>query len=202
MQQGHLIMVTGGSRSGKSRLAEELANNAGGEVVYLATAIVNDAEMAARVKKHQERRPADWRTVEVPYSVTEAIAKEGQQATTLLMDSLGAWLSNLLSQENGYENWDKSEAVMATIMNKVREMVRVAADVKAQVIIVTEEIGMGMVPLSPLGRVFCDLLGLANQVLASQADQVYLVVAGLPLALKGKRTTPGHSSGPLGYLQF
>lgn len=193
MQQGQLIMVTGGACSGKSRLAEELAIASEREVVYLATAAVDDAEMAARVRRHQERRPASWRTVEVPLEVAEVIASEGQQAVTLLLDSLGAWLSNLLSLEGGYENWDNSEAVIAAVMVKVGEIIKAAAEASANVIIVTEETGLGLVPVSPLGRVFRDLLGLANQALASRAHQVYLVVAGLPLVLKdnGAAARPG-----------
>lgn len=178
-------MVTGGARSGKSRLAEELAAACDQEVVYLATATVSDAEMAARVARHQQRRPASWRTVEVPLALTEAITREGQQTGTLLLDSLGVWVSNLLNLSfNGEENWDESEAVMEEIIIKVRQMFKAARETRARVIIVTEETGLGVVPAFPLGRVFRDLLGLVNEELARQADKVYLVVAGLPLILK------------------
>jgi len=188
LQYGQLIMVTGGARSGKSRLAEELAATSGRDVVYLATATINDIEMAARVARHQQRRPATWRTVEVPLAVAEAVAREGQQADTLLLDSLGVWLSNLLNLDaDGFDNWEKSEVIIETIMVKIRELVKAAREVKARVIIVTEEVGLGLVPFSPLGRVFRDLLGLANEEVARQSNKVYLVVAGLPLVLKNDR---------------
>ncbi|CEP68695.1 Cobinamide kinase/cobinamide phosphate guanyltransferase [Moorella glycerini] len=186
MGYGSLIMVTGGARSGKSRLAEELAVAGSEKVVYLATATVGDAEMAARVDMHRRRRPADWQTVEAPLAVTEAVAREGQRAGTILLDSLGMWISNLLSQETteAEDSWEKNTAAIEAIMVKVRELAVVARQVPARVIIVTEEVGMGLIPPYPLGRVFRDLLGLANQEIARQADQVYLVVAGLPLVLK------------------
>ncbi|WP_406678492.1 bifunctional adenosylcobinamide kinase/adenosylcobinamide-phosphate guanylyltransferase [Moorella sp. ACPs] len=189
MGYGSLIMVTGGARSGKSRLAEELAAAGGEKVVYLATAVVGDAEMAARVEMHRRRRPAAWLTVEAPLAVTEAVAREGRRAGTILLDSLGMWLSNLLSQEaaGAGDSWEKSTAVVEAIMVKVRELAAVARQVPARVIIVTEEAGMGLIPPYPLGRVFRDLLGLANQEIARRADQVYLVVAGLPLVLKDNK---------------
>ncbi|KYH31085.1 bifunctional adenosylcobinamide kinase/adenosylcobinamide-phosphate guanylyltransferase [Neomoorella mulderi] len=187
MGYGSLIMVTGGARSGKSRLAEELAAAGSAKVVYLATATVGDAEMAARVDMHRRRRPADWQTVEAPLAVTEAVAREGQRGgTTIILDSLGMWISNLLSQETteAEDSWEKNTAAIEAIMVKIRELAAVARQVPARVIIVTEEVGMGLIPPYPLGRVFRDLLGLANQEIARQADQVYLVVAGLPLVLK------------------
>ncbi|GEA15291.1 MAG: adenosylcobinamide kinase / adenosylcobinamide-phosphate guanylyltransferase [Moorella sp. (in: firmicutes)] len=189
MGYGSLIMVTGGARSGKSRLAEELAAAGGEKVVYLATATVDDAEMAARVDMHRRRRPAAWLTVEAPLAVTEAVAREGRRAGTILLDSLGMWLSNLLSQEaaGAGDSWEKSTAAVEAIMVKVRELAAVARQVPARVIIVTEEAGMGLIPPYPLGRVFRDLLGLANQEIARRADQVYLVVAGLPLVLKDNK---------------
>ncbi|QGP93451.1 Bifunctional adenosylcobalamin biosynthesis protein CobU [Neomoorella glycerini] len=189
MGYGSLIMVTGGARSGKSRLAEELAAAGGAKVVYLATATVGDAEMAARVDMHRRRRPAGWQTVEVPLAVTEAVAREGQRAGTIILDSLGMWISNLLSQETieAEDSWEKNIAAIEAIMVKVRELAVVAWQVPARVIIVTEEVGMGLIPPYPLGRVFRDLLGLANQEIASRADRVYLVVAGLPLVLKDNK---------------
>ncbi|WP_338834844.1 Bifunctional adenosylcobalamin biosynthesis protein CobU [Moorella humiferrea] len=187
MERGPLIMVTGGARSGKSRLAEELAAAGGGRVVYLATAVIGDDEMAARVAAHRRRRPPGWLTVEAPLAVIEALAREGKRADTILLDSMGMWLNNLLGglqqgeASDGDEDYD---AVIENIMNLVRNLVVTAWEVPARVIIVTEETGLGLVPPYPLGRLFRDLLGLANQEIASRADRVYLVMAGLPLILK------------------
>ncbi|WP_258360463.1 bifunctional adenosylcobinamide kinase/adenosylcobinamide-phosphate guanylyltransferase [Moorella sulfitireducens (nom. illeg.)] len=194
MERGPLIMVTGGARSGKSRLAEELAAAGGGQVVYLATATVGDAEMAARVAAHRCRRPPEWLTVEAPLDVPKALAREGRRVDTILLDSLGMWLSNLLSRETGGagDGGEMSTAVVEGFMARVRELAAVAREVPARVIIVTEEAGMGLVPPYALGRVFRDLLGLANQEIARRADRVYLVVAGLPLVLKD--LLPGETS--------
>ncbi|MGI9860320.1 bifunctional adenosylcobinamide kinase/adenosylcobinamide-phosphate guanylyltransferase [Moorella naiadis] len=196
-ERGPLIMITGGSRSGKSSLAEELAGRAGGEVVYLATATVDDAEMAARVARHRRRRPACWRTVEVPLEVAAAIEQEGARAVTLLMDSLGMWLTNLLGSYDGEGagSQDEQEKIIAGIMAKVQELAVAARQARARVIIVTDEVGLGLVPPYPLGRLFRDLLGLANQELARQADTVYLVVAGLPVVLKGEDLSPSFPHG-------
>ncbi|BCV21175.1 bifunctional adenosylcobinamide kinase/adenosylcobinamide-phosphate guanylyltransferase [Moorella sp. Hama-1] len=187
-ERGPLIMITGGNRSGKSSLAEEMAARARGEVIYLATATVSDAEMAARVARHRRRRPASWRTVEAPLEVTAVVKREGQEATTLLVDSLGMWLTNLLGNYDGEEagSQEQQEKIIEGIMVKVRELAAAAREARARVIVVTDEVGLGLVPPYPLGRLFRDLLGLANQELARQADAVYLVVAGLPVVLKDK----------------
>ena len=187
-ERGPLIMITGGNRSGKSNLAEDLALRAGGEVVYLATATVNDAEMAARVERHRRRRPASWRTVEVPLEVIAAVKQEGHEAATLLLDSMGMWLANLLGNydDAGGGSREQGEKIIESIMVKVRDLAAAARQVRARVIVVTDEVGLGLVPPYPLGRLFRDLLGLANQELARQADAVYLVVAGLPVVLKDK----------------
>ncbi|MEW8958479.1 Bifunctional adenosylcobalamin biosynthesis protein CobU [Moorella humiferrea] len=187
MERGPLIMVTGGARSGKSRLAEELAAAGGGRVVYLATAVIGDDEMAARVAAHRRRRPPGWLTVEAPLAVTEALAREGKRADTILLDSMGMWINNLLGglqQGGASDGGEDHDVVIENIMNLVRKLVVTAWEVPARVIIVTEETGLGLVPPYPLGRLFRDLLGLANQEIASRADRVYLVMAGLPLILK------------------
>lgn len=187
MERGPLIMVTGGAKSGKSRLAEELAAAGGGRVVYLATAVIGDEEMAVRVAAHRRRRPPGWLTVEAPLAVTEALAREGERADTILLDSIGMWLNNLLGglqQGRALDEREDQDVVIENIMNLVRNLVATAWEVPARVIIVTEETGLGLVPPYPLGRLFRDLLGLANQEIASRADRVYLVMAGLPLILK------------------
>lgn len=185
MKPAGLVVVTGGTRSGKSGLAEEMAAAGGDKVVYLATAYPHDPEMTLRVKKHRDRRPASWRTCEAPLKVRQALVEESGQAEVILLDSMGMWISNLLSEMTRQEeDWQKCEEVMEAVMVEVREMIRVARDVKAQVIIVTEEVGMGLVPVYPVGRVFCDLLGQANEEAARFADKVYFVVAGIPMLLK------------------
>ncbi|MDK2820529.1 MAG: adenosylcobinamide kinase / adenosylcobinamide-phosphate guanylyltransferase [Clostridia bacterium] len=186
MERGSLILVLGGARSGKSALAEKLAASSN-DVVYVATAYVKDEEMVKRVEKHQSRRPSGWRTVEAPIDLVDTVATEGSKADTLLIDSLGMWLSNLLEHHlSGKElNYDENELMMEKILLKVKELALMANKVKSRVILVTDEVGMGLIPPYPLGRMYRDLLGSANQEMARFADNVYFVVAGLPITLKG-----------------
>ncbi|SMB97306.1 adenosylcobinamide kinase /adenosylcobinamide-phosphate guanylyltransferase [Thermanaeromonas toyohensis ToBE] len=174
-EKGKLVLVTGGASSGKSRFAEELAARLAQEVVYIATARITDEEMARRVGKHKARRPASWRTVEEPWDLKRALQEWGQASRTILVDCLGTYVTNLLV-DKGMEE----EEVSLTL----QDFARLAWASPADVIIVSNEVGWGVVPSYPLGRVFRDLLGAANQEIACLADEVYLVVSGLPLEIK------------------
>lgn len=175
MQRGRLVLVTGGVRSGKSRFAEELAIKTAQEVIYVATARITDEEMARRVAKHKSRRPDYWRTVEEPWDLKRALQEWGQAGRTILVDCLGTYVTNLLVEKGIKEE----EANLA-----LKDFARVAWSSPADVIIVSNEVGWGVVPSYPLGRIFRDLLGSANQEIASLADEVYLVVCGLPVEIK------------------
>lgn len=175
MERGRLVLVTGGARSGKSRFAEELAGKLAQEVIYIATAQITDEEMARRVAKHKARRPASWRTVEEPWDLKRALQEWGQAGRTILVDCLGTYVTNLLVEKGIKEE----EASLA-----LQDLARLAWASPADVIIVSNEVGWGVVPSYPLGRIFRDLLGSANQEIASLADEVYLVVCGLPLEIK------------------
>jgi len=175
LDRSRLVLVTGGVRSGKSRFAEELAASWGGEVVYVATARVTDEEMAARVARHKARRPERWITVEEPLALVEAIAEWGKRGRVLLVDCLAVYVGNLLVEEGLGE-----EEVVA----RLREVALRAQESPADVIVVSNEVGLGVVPPYPVGRLYRDLLGLANQEVANRADAVYLVVCGLPVEIK------------------
>jgi adenosylcobinamide kinase / adenosylcobinamide-phosphate guanylyltransferase len=167
-----LTLVLGGARSGKSRYAESLIMAQPPPWTYVATAQAGDEEMAERIKLHRQRRAAAWRTVEAPRDLGAALAACG--TTPVLVDCLTLWLSNLMLA---------GADVAAEIDRLQRSLTGAAAP--APVVVVANEVGQGIVPDNPLGRRFRDWQGLLNQRVAAGADRVVLMVAGLPLLVKG-----------------
>lgn len=166
------IFVLGGARSGKSSFAERLAVECGEPVLYVATATATDAEMAERIARHRAQRPSTWRTLEAPTGIARRLASDAGAVGTLVVEDLTLLLSNLMaSKPEGAENHaiGEVEAVLA---------------LDAHVIMVSNEVGMGIVPEYALGRHFRDALGRVNQATAAACGEVYLLVAGLPLRLK------------------
>ncbi|OAT86769.1 bifunctional adenosylcobinamide kinase/adenosylcobinamide-phosphate guanylyltransferase [Desulfotomaculum copahuensis] len=183
-----LILVLGGARSGKSGFAEELAGRAGPRVVYVATATVGDQEMARRVAHHRARRPAAWQTVEESFRPEEVVRVFSRAADAVLVDCLTMWITNLLL----HDPERPVEETEALILERVRALADAAGPAPARVILVSNEVGLGLVPDNPLGRNYRDIAGRVNQYLARRADQVYLVVAGLPVEIKSlSRTVAG-----------
>jgi adenosylcobinamide kinase / adenosylcobinamide-phosphate guanylyltransferase len=171
-----LTLVIGGVRSGKSRLAEQLAATSP-PVTYVATALANDAEMAERIAAHQRRRPADWNTVEEPWDVVHAVSTQ-PSAGSVLLECLPLWLTNLLLGLPGHPAKTEAE-----ILEEVDALIRVAEG-RGGMIVVSNEVGWGVMPANDLARRFGDLLGVANQRLAAHANEVYACLAGLSLRLK------------------
>jgi adenosylcobinamide kinase / adenosylcobinamide-phosphate guanylyltransferase len=165
-----LTLVLGGARSGKSRYAESLIAALPPPWSYMATAEAGDAEMAARIDAHRARRGPDWRTIEVPRELTAAL--KSCRTMPVLVDCLTLWLSNLL-------------LAGADIDAEIAQLEDALAALRAPAVLVANEVGSGIVPDHPLGRRFRDLQGLLNQRIAARAERVVLVVAGIPLALKG-----------------
>ena len=179
---GKLILVLGGARSGKSRFAQKLAGEIGGEdVLYVATAQAGDGEMEQRIQQHRRERPASWDTVEAPRHVGRAIQSQPRQPAVRLLDCLTLLVSNLLIE---FEDPFGPEAE-AALVDEIDELATTAQQTSGATIIVSNEVGMGLVPAYPLGRAYRDALGKANQTLAAKADKVYFLVAGLPIRLKG-----------------
>ena len=175
---GRLIVVTGGSRSGKSRFAQEMAQRLGGtDVVFIATCQPLDDEMLERVAAHQADRPHEWATLEAPLQLAEAV--RSCDATVALVDCVTLFVTNVLLGHAG-----DHAAAEAAVTSELKRVVEIAADANLTVIAVTNEVGMGLVPEYPLGRAFRDIAGRAGQLLASNADEVYLTVLGLPLRLR------------------
>ena len=172
-----LSLVIGGARSGKSRFAQSLAAR-GARVVYLATARAEDAEMAERIRRHRQDRPAHWITVEEPIGIGAAGERCAGSCDMLLLDCLTLWLSNFC-----WENRALSEAALESAAQA--EVARLAASAAAlHIVIVTNEVGCGLVPETPLGRRFRDLQGFLNQQVACSADWVYHMVAGIAVTIK------------------
>jgi adenosylcobinamide kinase / adenosylcobinamide-phosphate guanylyltransferase len=165
-----LTFVLGGARSGKSRYAESLITALPSPWIYIATAEAGDEEMAARIKSHRERRGARWRTVEAPQDLARALAACGE--APVLVDCLTLWLSNLMLAE-------------ANIEEDTAQLEETLAAANGPMVLVANEVGSGIVPSYPLGRRFRDLQGLLNQRIAARAERVILMVAGLPLVVKG-----------------
>ncbi len=167
-----MTLVLGGARSGKSAHAERLALRAGGEPVYIATAEAHDDEMAERIARHRaDRKGRGWTTVEEPLDLAGAIGREARPGRSLLVDCLTLWLSNIMLA--GRDPSDEQAALVTAL-----------GGAAAPVVLVSNEVGLGLVPETPLGRAFRDAQGRLNQAIAARADRVVFVAAGLPLILK------------------
>lgn len=178
-------LVIGGARSGKSAHAEALAAASGKRVVYIATAQPGDTEMAARIAHHQERRKAGWLTVEEPIALAAAIARHSRQDTLVLVDCLTVWLSNLLFAEEMDFPDIGPIAAPACVERECKDFLQALQRAAGDVIVVSNEVGQGIVPQSAVGRWFVDEAGRLNQAVAARCDHAIFVVAGLPLVLKG-----------------
>ena len=169
-----LTVLTGGVRSGKSAAASAAAAASGAAVVFVATAEPGDDDMAGRIERHRAERPAQWTTREAPRDLAAAVASVGPDAT-LIIDCLGLWVTNRMLE-------DPSPAA-AELVEEAASLARELAARPGQALVVTNEVGSGVVPPTPLGRDFRDVLGLVNQAVVRVADDAYLVVAGRLLPL-------------------
>lgn len=184
--EGQLILVLGGARSGKSSFAERLAARSERSVAYIATASAGDEEMGERIRHHRAARPASWLTIEEPLDLAQSIRQAAASADVLLLDCLALWLSNWLLRDgepvNEQFDADTERDALAAIAALLAEFARL--DSSKTLIVVSNEVGMGIVPAYALGRFYRDLLGRVNQRVAATADRVYLMVAGLGIDIK------------------
>jgi adenosylcobinamide kinase/adenosylcobinamide-phosphate guanylyltransferase len=185
---GKITFITGGARSGKSRFAEELLNNED-SVVYVATGIAFDDEMKDRIVKHKSARNAGWKTVEDYKNIDVALKDILKDRKYILIDCLTLMVSNLMILDNEID-WDKAD--IGTIDNLEKEIqaefgkvLKIAEDFSGETIIVSNELGMGVVPPTPLGRYYRDIAGRINQIAADAASDVYFLVSGIPVKIKG-----------------
>lgn len=168
-----IILITGGARSGKSKYAEMRAAQLGRRRLYIATAEAKDEEMTQRIAAHRKRRGEEWITIEEPAELAEALRAQRGQTDCALVDCLTLWLSNLLLHRDGKH-----------AETKVQGLVEILPRLDFHVLLVSNEVGLGIVPDNPLARQFRDLVGWANQQIAAVATEVVLTVAGIPISVK------------------
>ncbi|TWR92727.1 bifunctional adenosylcobinamide kinase/adenosylcobinamide-phosphate guanylyltransferase [Pseudomonas saxonica] len=169
-----LQLILGGARSGKSRLAEKLAAESGFAVTYIATSQPLDGEMNERVRHHRERRPGHWALIEEPLELARVLRESAREDTFILVDCLTLWLTNLLMLESPQRLNAERDALLACL-----------AELPGQIVFVSNETGMGVIPMGELTRRYVDEAGWLHQALAERCQRVVLTVAGLPLTLKG-----------------
>jgi len=178
-----MTFILGGARSGKSRLAQELAAKLGKRVLFVATGEPLDEEMNARIEVHKRSRPSTWKTLETPTNVAKVMRGKIGDAEVVIIDCLTLLVSNLM----GTEDID-AETLEKKVTAELKELVAFMRTTEAHFIIVSNEVGLGLVSPYPAGRVYRDALGMANQMLAKNADEVYLMVAGIAIPLKGEQS--------------
>lgn len=188
MSNGFTLIV-GGARGGKSSYAQEIAARKREGVLFVATARADDEEMRRRIEKHRLSRPDSWRTLETTSGLARRIKEEIRGEKVVLIDCITLLVSNIIAEVSGTGGEQAGEELLHDRVNEeIGALIEYIEGSDARFIIVTNEVGLGLVPANELGRLYRDILGRANQQLARHADEVYLMVCGLPVALK----TPGH----------
>ena len=169
-------LILGGARSGKSAFAEQCALQSGMAVTYIATAEAGDGEMAERIARHRADRPAEWQVVEEPVQLARVLAEHASPQRCLIFDCLTLWLSNLLTDEPiGEKRFATERAALLELLPQL----------PGRILLVSNEVGLGIIPLGAMTRRFCDESGRLHQALAAACDRVTFVTAGLPMTLKG-----------------
>lgn len=190
---GKLTLILGGARSGKSTFAEQRARELGGDnVLYVATSETKDEEMHQRVEKHRADRPSAWGTLEAPRNIAQALRQEGSAAHVILLDCVTFLVANHLLDAAGPEGDPFAEPsadpfdvkIEADVVAEVEALVAYVQEMDVEMLAVSNEVGLGVVPPYELGRAYRDILGRANQILARHADEVFLLVAGIPMKVK------------------
>lgn len=179
------ILITGGARSGKSHFAYELATKPGELVLFVATAEAGDEEMKRRIEEHKRERPEGWSTVEVTTHIGGHIKRKIGRARVVIVDCITLLINNIFN-EYSYQTDEQidASALEGEVESEINELVECIDQVAASFIIVTNEVGLGLVPANKISRLYRDLLGRANQILAERADEVYFMVAGFPVRIK------------------
>ncbi|EFO1261894.1 bifunctional adenosylcobinamide kinase/adenosylcobinamide-phosphate guanylyltransferase [Escherichia albertii] len=182
-----MILVTGGARSGKSAHVEQLALSQCEHVLYIATSVITDDEMAQRVKKHRAQRPAHWRTWEGYRDIGDVIRHHVQPGEGVVLECITTMLANLLYEASGGASPDTLDftALEAVLQQQVDELITACQQSSAPIFVVTNELGMSITPENRLARHFVDISGRANQKLAQAAQEVWLVVSGIGVKIKG-----------------
>lgn len=180
-----VTLILGGARSGKSAFAEQQASREGHEVVYIATAELKDAEMRERVRHHRERRPAAWRTTEEPLHLARTLRAEAREKRCLIVDCLTLWLTNLILADLPEGDGGAVIRPGEVFTDERARLLDVLPSLPGSVLLVSNEVGQGIVPVGALSRFFADESGRLNQEVARVSDRVYWMVAGCPMRVKG-----------------
>ncbi|GCE03342.1 bifunctional adenosylcobinamide kinase/adenosylcobinamide-phosphate guanylyltransferase [Dictyobacter aurantiacus] len=185
-----LVLLLGGARSGKSTFAERLATKSGRSVAFIATAIAIDEDMRDRIARHQSSRPADWRTIEEPLHLAAALRQAAAAADVVILDCLTVWLSNWLFSQDNSAQLENDNTISARhyagALQEIDALLQAVSELEPgkTLVVVSNEVGLGIVPAYALGRIYRDVLGLVNQRIAAAATRVYLMVAGLGVDIK------------------
>ena len=186
--KNRIIFCTGGARSGKSEFAETLALSKDGQKGYIATGQAYDEEMKHRIHLHQERRKSTWKNYEIPYTVSEHIHRVLQECSVVLVDCLTMWTTNLLLQEGEFTSQEDINQRETTILSEIKSVLDTIRSYKGAdekiVIFVTNEIGLGIVPENKLARIFRDIMGRVNRMVATEADEAYMTISGITIDIK------------------
>ena len=179
------ILLIGGARSGKSSYAEELARQLGGEVLFVATAEARDEEMHRRIEVHKKSRPSNWHTLEAPCNVGKCIGADNRKFNVVVLDCITLLVNNVLCQHMAIHGEYVNEILVEQdVKSEINTIIECLKKSPATYIMVTNEVGEGIIPLGASTRIYRDVLGRANQMLARAVDEVYLMVAGIPLRVK------------------
>lgn len=186
---GKIILVTGGARSGKSTYAEQCVTELGGKIGYIATAKVTDEDMAKRIEHHRSQRPAEWPTFELYKDFQTLLSKDDfMTCDALILDCITILVTNnMFDHDVDYDTvtMDQVAAIESLIADEIMSLLEIVRDMDMNLVLVSNEVGLGLVPPYRLGNLFRDIAGRMNQMIAAEADQAYFIVSGLPLTLKG-----------------
>ena len=179
------ILIIGGARSGKSDYAQELAMSLPQPVLFVATAEAGDEEMRQRVQAHRKKRPATWKTLEAPASVGDQIRNEIGSIPTVIIDCITLLVNNVFNKHTGPDGEiTDSNPIERDLTSEIESLVECMNEVNASFIVVTNEVGQGLVPASSMSRLYRDMLGKTNRMLAQNMEEVYMMIAGLPVKIK------------------
>ena len=180
-----IILLLGGARSGKSYYAQELAKKTAGKVLFVATAEAGDEDMRLRIEKHKQGRPADWRTLEATTDIGNRIQDEIEDEQMVIIDCITLLVSNIFGRYNEQQFETIEDSILEKqVISEINQLLKCLKTLDSSFIIISNEVGLGLVPGNRMGRLYRDFLGRANQMLAQNADEVYFMVAGIPLRVK------------------
>ena len=186
---GKVIFITGGARSGKSTFAEKLAREKEGKILYVATAKAIDEEMEDRIRRHRERRPAHWDTLEQYKGLKDVLPQRSKDYCGILLDCITILSTNIIFDDPSMWKeeilFEDTLKVEESLVQEIDDLISCFPDLECDLILVTNEVGMGLVPDTPLCRFYRDALGRVNQKLACAADEVWMTVSGIPVKIKG-----------------